>query len=328
VPRMLYAEAVVEALRRSVEGDDRVHLMGQYFLGLTPHRTMVGDLYRQYPDRVYFPPIAELGYVGAGIGAAIAGLRPIVDCATASFTFQAFAQILNEAANIHYMSGGQTSVPMVIHYNHGVRGGGAAQHSHSPQAMMWNTPGLEIVTPSNPADLIGLVLTAVASDNPTIWVDHVRLFDIEGEVPENIEPIPFGRASIPREGTDLTIFASSWMVRRSLEASELLASEGISVEVVDPRTLVPLDEEAILRSVAKTGRLLVVDECHLRCGVGAEIAATVAEHAYGDLLAPIRRLATLDVPVPFSPPLEQYVEPTTAKILAAARSVTGVQSGA
>ena len=328
MPRMLYAEAVVEALRRSVEGDDRVHLMGQYFLGLTPHRTMVGALYRQYPDRIYFPPIAELGYVGAGIGAAIAGLRPIVDCATASFTFQAFAQILNEAANIHYMSGGQTSVPMVIHYNHGVRGGGAAQHSHSPQAMMWNTPGLEIITPSNPADLIGLVLTAVASDNPTIWVDHVRLFDIEGEVPENIEPIPFGRASIPREGTDLTIFASSWMVRRSLEASELLASEGISVEVVDPRTLVPLDEEAILRSVAKTGRLLVVDECHLRCGVGAEIAATVAEHAYGDLLAPIRRLATLDVPVPFSPPLEQYVEPTTAKILAAARSVTGVQSGA
>ena len=224
--RMLYAEAVVEVLRRSVEDDDRVHLMGQYFLGLTPHRTMVGDLYRQYPDRVYFPPIAELGYVGAGIGAAIAGLRPIVDCATASFTFQAFAQILNEAANIHYMSGGQTSVPMVIHYNHGVRGGGAAQHSHSPQAMMWNTPGLEIVTPSNPADLIGLVLTAVASDNPTIWVDHVRLFDTEGEVPENIDPIPFGRASIPREGTDLTIFASSWMVHRSLEAAELLASGG------------------------------------------------------------------------------------------------------
>ena len=328
MPKMLYAEAVVEVLRRSVEGDDRVHLMGQYFLGLTPHRTMVGDLYRQYPDRVYFPPIAELGYVGAGIGAAIAGLRPIVDCATASFTFQAFAQILNEAANIHYMSGGQTSVPMVIHYNHGVRGGGAAQHSHSPQAMMWNTPGLEIIPPSNSADLIGLVLTAVASDNPTIWVDHVRLFDTEGEVPENIDPIPFGRASIPREGTDLTIFASSWMVHRSLEAAETLASEGISVEVVDPRTLVPLDEEAILRSVAKTGRLLVVDECHLRCGVGSEIAATVAEHAYGDLLAPIRRLATLDVPVPFSPPLEQYVEPTTAKILAAARSVTGVQSGA
>jgi len=322
---MLYAEAVVEVLRRSVEGDDRVHLMGQYFLGLTPHRTMVGDLYRQYPDRIYFPPIAELGYVGAGIGAAIAGLRPIVDCATASFTFQAFAQILNEAANIHYMSGGQTSVPMVIHYNHGVRGGGAAQHSHSPQAMMWNTPGLEIVTPSNPADLIGLVLTAVASDNPTIWADHVRLFDTEGDVPENVDPIPFGRASVPHEGTDLTVFASSWMVQRALEAAELLASEGISVEVVDPRTLVPLDEETLLQSVAKTGRLLVVDECHLRCGVGSEIAATVAEHAHGDLVAPIRRLATLDVPVPFSPPLEQYVEPTTAKILAAARSITGIQ---
>ena len=325
--KMLYAEAVVEALRRSVQGDDRVHLMGQYFLGLTPHRTMVGDLFRQYPDRVYFPPIAELGYVGAGIGAAIAGLRPIVDCATASFTFQAFAQILNEAANIHYMSGGQTSVPMVIHYNHGVRGGGAAQHSHSPQAMMWNTPGLEIVTPSNPADLIGLVLTAVASDNPTIWVDHVRLFDTEGEVPEDIEPIPFGRGSIRRGGTDLTVFASSWMVHRSLEAAQILATEGISVEIIDPRTLVPLDEEMILRSVAKTGRLLVVDECHLRCGIGSEIAATVAEHAHSDLVAPIRRVATLDVPVPFSPPLEEYVEPTTAKIVDAARSLTGVQSG-
>lgn len=319
--RMLYAEAVVEALRRSVEGDDRVHLMGQYFLGLTPYRTMVGDLYRQYPDRVYFPPIAELGYVGAGIGAAIAGLRPIVDCATASFTFQAFPQILNEAANIHYMSGGQTSVPLVIHYNHGVRGGGAAQHSHSPQAMMWNTPGLEIITPSHPADVIGLVQTAVASDNPTIWVDHVRLFDTEGEVADDIEPIPFGRASIRREGGDLTIFASSWMVCRSLEAAEALGAEGINVEVVDPRTLVPLDEEAILRSVAKTGRLLVVDECHQRCGVGSEIVAVVAEQAHGDLVAPIRRVTTLDVPVPFSAPMEEFVEPTVGKIVEAARAV-------
>jgi pyruvate dehydrogenase E1 component beta subunit len=153
------------------------------------------------------------------------------------------------------------------------------------------------------------------------------LFDTEGEVPEDIEPIPFGKGSIRREGTDLTVFASSWMVHRSLEAAQILATEGISVEIIDPRTLVPLDEEMILRSVAKTGRLLVVDECHLRCGVGSEIAATVAEHAHGDLVAPIRRVATLDVPVPFSPPLEEYVEPTTAKILDAARSLTGIQSG-
>lgn len=319
--RMSYAEAVVEALRCAVEQDERVHLMGQYFLGLTPHRTMVGDLYRQYPERVYFPPIAELGYVGCGIGAAVAGLRPIVDCATASFTFQAFAQILNEAANIHYMSGGQTSVPLVIHYNHGIRGGGAAQHSHSPQAMMWNTPGLEIVTPSDPADVIGLVQTAVASENPTVWADHVRLFDTEGNVPDSVEPIPFGSARIRREGSDLTIFASSWMVLRALEAADELAAEGISAEVIDPRTLVPLDEAAILESVARTGRLVVVDECHRRCGVGGEIVATVAEQLHGDLLAPIRRVATLDVPVPFSRPMEEYVEPTVEKITGAARSL-------
>ena len=325
---VLYAEALVESLRHHLATDDRVHLMGQYFLGLTSHREIMARLHHDYPDRVYYPPIAELGYVGVAIGAAVAGLRPIVDIATASFIFQAFPQIVNEAANIHYMSGGQTRVPMVFHFNHGIRGGGAAQHSHSPQAMLWNTPGLEIMAPSTPRDVIGLVNTAAASDNPTAWVDHVRLFDTRGPVPDDENfSIPFGVADIKRTGRDVTLFASSWMVLRALEAADMLSDEGIDAEVVDPRTLSPLDEEAILDSVAKTGHLVVVDECHRRCGVASEIMAVVAESAFGDLKAPPVRVTTADVPVPFSPPLEQYIEPTTDKIVAAARVVTGATGG-
>ena len=226
------------------------------------------------PDRVWDPPIAEIGYVGTGIGAAISGLRPIVDVATASFIFQAFSQVVNEAANIHYMTGGQTRVPMVIHVNHGIRGGGAAQHSHSPQAMLWNTPGLKIMTPSSARDVRGLLATAVDDDNPVLWADHVKLFDYVDAVPDAPEAIPFGVADIKRAGTDVTIVGTSLMVRRALEAAEDLAADGISAEVVDPRTLVPLDLDTILGSVGRTGRLVVVDECHRSCGVGAELSAT------------------------------------------------------
>ena len=325
---ILYAEALVEALRHQLATDDRVHLMGLYFLGLTRHREIMAQLHKEYPNRVYHPPIAEVGYVGTAIGAAVAGLRPIVDIATASFMFQAFPQIVNEAANIHYMSGGRTKVPMVFHFNHGIRGGGAAQHSHSPQAMLWNTPGLEIMAPSTPRDVKGLVNTAAASDNPTAWVDHVRLFDTRGPVPDDEDfAIPFGVADIKRAGRDVTLFASSWMVQRALEAAEILSDEGVEAEVVDPRTLSPLDEETILESVAKTGRLVVVDECHRRCGVAAEIMAVVAENAFGDLVVPPIRITTADVPIPFSPPLEQHIEPTTDKIIAAARAAAGVTSG-
>lgn len=325
---ILYAEALVEALRYQLATDDRVQLLGQYFLGLTEHRALMAQLRDEYPDRIYFPPIAELGYVGTAIGAAIAGLRPIVDIATASFIFQAFPQIVNEAANIHYMSGGQTPVPMVFHFNHGIRGGGAAQHSHSPQAMLWNTPGLEIMAPSTPQDVKGLVKTAVSTDNPTAWVDHVRLFDVTGPVPDDDDfAIPFGKADIKRVGRDITIVATSWMVQRALEAAEDLAGRDVDVEVVDPRTLVPLDEMAILGSVAKTRHLLVVDECHRRCGVAAEVLSVVVEQAFGELEAPPMRVTTADVPVPFSPPLEEHVEPTTAKIVDAVLTIVGSARG-
>lgn len=318
----LYAEALVDTLEELLEADERVHIIGQYFLGLTPHRNLMVRLREGFPGRLYYPPIAELGYVGTAIGAAMAGLRPIVDIATASFIFQAFAQIVNEGANIHYMSGGQTKVPMIFHFNHGIRGGGAAQHSHSPQAMLWNTPGIEIMAPSTPYDLKGLLRTAAKTDNPTAWVDHVKLFDLTGDVPEEHYEIPFGQGDIKREGSDVTIVATSFMVQQSLKAAETLAKEGIDVEVVDPRTIVPLDEEIILNSVAKTGRVVVVDECHQSCGVAAEITARIAEKAFADLKAPIKRVVTLDVPIPFSPTMEEFVEPTPEKIVSAVLEVT------
>ena len=318
---LTYAEAMVEALAEVMREDDRVSLIGSYFLGLSPRRVLLEKLREEFPTRVWDPPTAELGACGVGIGAAIAGLRPIVDVATASFIFQAWPQIVNEAAPARYMSGGQVTVPVVFHLLHGIRGRGAAQHSHSPQAMLWNAPGLEIMLPASPADVKGLLKTAVASDNPTIFVDHVRLFELKGPVPEGDFRIPFGVADVKRPGKDVTVVATSLMVSRSLAAAAALAKDGIEVEVVDPRTLVPLDEAAILASVRKTGRLVVVDECHLRCGVASEIAATVGERALGHLKAPIRRVATADVPIPFSPTLEAFIEPTQEKIEAAVRSV-------
>jgi pyruvate dehydrogenase E1 component beta subunit len=316
-----YAEALVEALTEVMEEDERVYLIGSYFLGLHPRRVLLDRLREKFSTRVMDPPISEIGYCGLGIGAAMNGLRPIVDVATASFLFQAWPQVVNEAANAFYMTGGQTRVPVVFHLLHGLRGGGAAQHSHSPQAMLWNSPGLEIVLPSSPRDVKGLLKSAVRSENPTIFVDHVRLFDLMGPVPVGDGPIPFGQAEVKRQGGDVTVVATSYMVPLALRVAEELEREGIEVEVVDPRTLVPLDEEAILTSVGKTGRLVVVDECHRRCGVAAEISALVSESEAIRLKAPIKRVVTEDVPVPFSPPLEAHIGPSEQKVARAVRTV-------
>jgi pyruvate/2-oxoglutarate/acetoin dehydrogenase E1 component len=218
------------------------------------------------------------------------------------------------------MSAGQTRVPVVFHLFHGLRGGGAAQHSASPQAMLWNCPGLEIVLPSSPRDVKGLLKTAVASDNPTIFVDHVQLLEVRGEVPENDKPIPFGQADVKRKGSDLTLIATSYMVQRCLKVAEQLTGEGIQVEVVDPRTLVPFDFATLLASVEKTGRVVIVDETHQSCGVAAEIAARIAEAGFDKLKAPIRRVATFDVPVPYSPTLEDHIGPTESRIADAVRA--------
>ena len=209
---------------------------------------------------------------------------------------------------------------------HGLRGGGAAQHSGSPQAMMWNAPGLEIVLPSCPGDAKGLLRTAIKSDNPTVFIDHAKLLGTEGPVPEGDYTIPFGRADIKRQGRDATIVATSFTVHAALAAAERLSRQGVEAEVVDPRTLVPLDRGTILDSVARTGRLVVVDEGHLSCGVASEISAIVAEEGFDRLRAPILRVARANVPTPFSKPLEDAIAPTADKICDAVRRVIGQQA--
>jgi pyruvate dehydrogenase E1 component beta subunit len=319
--QLAYYEAKFEALHEIMAADSRVHLINGTFLSLSPRRHVYQELAKKYGDRIIWPPISELGFCGLATGAAMAGLRPIVDISTGSFIFEGWPQVANEAANAFYMSGGQTRVPVVFHLFHGLRGGGAAQHSASPQAMLWNNPGLEIALPSSPRDVKGLLKTAVASDNPTIFVDHVQLLEIIGEVPENDGPIPFGVADIKRPGNDVTLISTSYMVQRCLHVAGKLASEGISVEIVDPRTLVPFDMATVMSSVEKTGRVVIVDETHQSCGVAAEIAARIAESGFDKLKAALRRVATLDVPVPYSPPLEEYIGPREDRIIEAVRAV-------
>jgi pyruvate/2-oxoglutarate/acetoin dehydrogenase E1 component len=319
--QLAYYQAKFEALHEIMEADARVHLINGTFLSLSPRRHVYQELAKKFGERMMSPPISELGFCGLAIGAAMAGLRPIVDISTGSFIFEGWPQVANEAANAFYMSGGQTRVPVVFHLFHGLRGGGAAQHSASPQAMLWNVPGLEIALPSSPRDVKGLLKTAVASDNPTIFVDHVQLLEVVGEVPDDGAAIPFGSADIKRKGTDVTVISTSYAVQRCLHVADKLAAEGISLEVVDPRTLVPFDTATLMSSVEKTGRVVIVDETHQSCGVAAEIAARIVEARFDKLKAPIRRVSTLDVPVPYSPPLEEYIGPREDRIIEAVRAV-------
>lgn len=321
--RITYAQALFDGLHLSMAEDERVNLIGSTMFGLGPQRGLTDRLRDDFPGRMVDPPVSEAAFVAIGIGAAMAGDRPFVNIGTGSFAFEAWSQIVNEAGNAHYMSGGQISVPVVFHMLHGLRGGGAAQHSHSPHAMLWNSPGLEIVLPSSPHDAKGLIRSAIESPNPTLLIDHARLLGIEDEVPDGDYAIPLGAADIKRAGSDATVVATSYSVQVALEAARTLSGEGIEIEVVDPRTLVPLDKEAILASVAKTGRLVVVDEANLSCGVGAEIAAIVAEEGFASLRAPVQRVARPDVPVPFSPPLEQRITPTADRVAAAVRRAVG-----
>jgi pyruvate dehydrogenase E1 component beta subunit len=318
-----YAAALVEALYDSLVDDDRVSLIGSYVLGLGPQRHLMDRLRTDFRDRIDDPPTSEAGAAAVGIGAAMAGMRPFVDLGTAAFSYLAWSQVINEAPISYYMSGGRIPVPVTFHLLHGVRGGGAAQHSQSPQSMMANAPGLEIVAPSTAADVYGLVRTAFKSNNPTVIASHAKLLGIETEVPGDKKPIPFGRADIKRPGRDVTVVANSLMVHYSLAAAQSLARDGIDVEIVDLRTLAPLDEDAILESVGRTGRLVVVDECPLRCGFASEVSATVAERGFDLLKAPIRRVTRALVPVPYSAPLEAELIPDPVKIEAAVRAVVG-----
>ena len=321
--KQTYAAAFVDALLDSMDADRSVSLIGSAPLGLGPERHLTEELRRRHPDRVMDPPTAEGGVASVGAGAAMAGARPFVDLLTGSFVYLAWTQIVNEAANGYYMSGGRLRVPVTYHCLEGVRGAGAPQHSQSPHAMLWNAPGIEIVVPSMASDVYGLIRSAIQSPNPTMVFSHAKILGVESEVPAERAAIPFGKADIKRKGRDVTVVGLSITVHHALAAAAQLADEGIDVEVVDPRTLVPFDEETLLASVARTGRLVVADETPLRCSAASEIAATVVEKGFHLLKAPVVRVTRPDVPVPFSPPLERALTPDAEQIARAVRKLLG-----
>jgi pyruvate dehydrogenase E1 component beta subunit len=314
-----YAEALIDALMGKLAENPDFAIIGRGILGHGSQADKLKPLMETYGARITDPPTAEGATASMGIGAAMSGLRMFVHFGTASFSLEAWNQIIHEAAPAHSMSGGQITVPITFHMFHGLRNGGAAQHSLSPQSMLANNPGLKLMMPTTPRDAKGLLRTALEDPNPVMYVDHGSLLGESGEVPDEDYEIPFGSADIRREGSDITIVATSRAVLWALEAAEQLAAEGISTEVVDPRTVVPLDLDTIIASVAKTGRLVTVDEAPQFCSIGSEIAAAVAEHGFDALKAPIQRVARKAAPVSFSPPLEEALAPGPERIAEAAR---------
>jgi len=321
--KISYAQALVDGMRECMAADPTVSLVGTNVLGLGPQRPLIEKVRDEFPDRVFDPPCSEAGLASLGIGAAMAGARPIIDFGVGSFSLLAWCQLVAEAGVAHHMSGGQIKVPMVFTMLHGLRGGGGGQHSHSPQAMLWNNPGIEIVVPSSPKDVKGLFKAAVKSNNPTAIISHARLLGVEGEVPKDDYVIELGSGEIKRSGTDISLIASSRSVLTALEAAEELSDEGIEAEVVDLRTLSPLDKDIIHESVTKTGRVIVIDETNESCGVAAEISAIISEGAFSALKSPIKRIARPNVPVPASPLLENYLDITPDKIIAAVQELVG-----
>ncbi len=316
--QITYCQALNEALDQRMAVDNTVVLLGEdigQFGGV--FQVTAGLMEKYGKDRVVDVPIAEAGFVGAGVGAALTGMRPVVEIMFMDFTTVCMDMIVNQMAKMHYMFGGRGKVPMVLRTNIGAGRGTAAQHSQSLQSWFMQVPGLYIAAPATPYDAKGLLVESIKNDNPVIFVEHKKLYITKGDVPEEEYTIPFGKAVVRREGADITIVATFAMVQRSLDAAEKAAEKGISVEVIDPRTLVPLDKETILESVKKTGRLLVADEGHKSCGVAAEIAAIASEEVIEYLKAPIARVCSPDTPVPFSPPLEQAFIPDVKDLLPA-----------
>lgn len=318
-----YAEAVREGLRQAMRGDERVLLLGED-VGVYGGAFGVTDgLLEEFgAGRVRDTPISEAAITGCAIGAALTGLRPVVEIQFMDFITLAMEQLVLQAAKVRFMFGGRATVPMVLRTPAGSGTGAAAQHSESLEAWFAHIPGLKVVVPATPADAKGLLLASIQDDNPVIFVEHKLLYRTKGPVPEEAAAVPLGRADVKREGTDVTVIATGVMVPRALEAAEQLAGDGVSVEVVDPRTLRPLDEDTILASVKKTGRALVVYEAVKTLGIGAEIAALIAEsNALFHLHAPIVRLGGQECPIPYNRTLERAAVPQTEDIAAAVRRV-------
>lgn len=319
-----YAEAIAEALRTEMRLDPRVFVMGEdvgAFGGLFAGTK--GLLQEFGPERVRDTPISEAALIGAGVGAALTGMRPMVEIQFMDFTACAMDQIVNQAAKIRFMLGGKANVPLVIRTPYGTGLKLASQHSQSLEAWFVHVPGLLVAMPSTPADAKGLLVTALRDPNPVIFLEHKLLYPTRGPVPEEQYTIPFGSAEVKRPGKDVTIVATGLMVTKALAAAGTLATEEIEAEVVDPRTLVPLDKATIIESVKKTGRLVIVHEAVKRGGFGGEIAAMIAEEAFDYLDAPIKRVAGRNVPIAFNEVLERKAVPDVEDIVVAARSLVG-----
>jgi len=318
------SQAVNEALAEELRRDPTVFVIGEDVAEAgTPFKVLSGLVEEFGAERIMDSPISEAGISGLALGAAMTGMRPVVDIMFGDFMTLVMDQLANQAAKIHYMSGGRLSAPLTIRTTLGATRRSAAQHSQSLHALVAHIPGLKVVLPATPYDAKGLFKSAIREDNPVVVFEDKMMFAVKGPVPEEEYILPLGVADVKREGEDVTIVATSSMVYVALEAAEQLASDGISAEVVDPRTIVPLDRETLVASARKTGRAIVVDEGHRSYGVGAELAALIAEEAFYHLDAPVRRLCAMDVPIPFSPVLEDLTVPTPDDVATEARRLVG-----
>jgi pyruvate/2-oxoglutarate/acetoin dehydrogenase E1 component len=324
MPEITYREAVRDALGKAMRKDEDVFIMGEDIAEMGGSMAVTQGLLEEFgPERVRNTPISEMAIVGAGIGAAMAGMRPIVEIMYEDFLTLSLEQIVNQAAKHRYMSGGQLTVPLTIRTQGGAGWSPGAQHAQQLEAWLVHVPGLKVVYPSTPEDVRGLLWTSIYDDNPIIFFEHRLLYPVKGEVPEEIEPIPLGKARTIREGTDVTVIAIGPLVHRALEAAKQAEEEGISVEVVDPRTLQPLDEDAIVASVKKTNRAVVAHEAVTRMGFGAEVTSVLQYKAFDYLDAPIERVGAKFAPLAFAPVMEQFIIPHAEDVLAAIKRTVG-----
>jgi len=320
MPELSYREAVRDALAQALREDESVFIMGEDIAEMGGSMGVTQGLLEEFgPKRVRNTPISEMAIVGSGIGAAIQGMRPVVEIMYEDFLTLSMEQLVNQAAKHRTMSGGQVKVPLTIRTQGGAGWSPGAQHAQQLEAWFVHVPGLKVVFPSTPEDARGLLWSSIYDDNPVVFFEHRTLYPIKGEVPTELEPIPLGKARIHREGEDVTVVATGRLVHDALEAAEAAESEGISVEVVDPRTLLPLDEETIVGSVRKTTRCVTAHEAVVRGGFGAELAAVIQHGAFDWLDAPIERVGAQFAPLAFAPAMEQWVVPHAEDVLEAIR---------
>ena len=316
------SKAVNEAISEEMRRDPTVFVMGEDVAEAgTPFKVLSGLVEEFGRERVVDTPISEPGFMGIAVGAALTGLRPVVDLMFGDFLFLVMDQLCNQAAKMHYMSGGKLNVPLVLRTNLGATRRSAAQHSQSLHALVAHIPGIKLAMPSSAYEAKGLMKTAIRDNNPVVIFEDKLMYQEKAQVPEEEYLIPFGTAGVLREGSDVTLIATSSMVQVASKAADILAAERISAEVIDPRTLVPLDENALLKSAQKTSRVIIVDEGHQSFGVTAELASRINEKAFYHLDAPVQRMGAMDVPVPFSPMLEDLTVPTPDRVAARARAL-------